>query len=66
VGLTILIFLGVGMALLNWIPVVFVVVTYPAAYSYRIKMEEQMLIEVFVESYIEYQNTSKRLIPFIY
>ena len=59
-------FLGVGMALLNWIPVIFVVFTYPAAYGYRIKMEERMLIKVFMESYIEYQNTSKRLIPFIY
>jgi len=62
----ILIFLGVGMALLNWIPVIFVVATYPIVYSYRIKMEEKMLIEVFTDSYIEYQKTSKKLIPFIY
>jgi len=62
----ILIFLGVGIALLNWIPVVFVVATYPATYCYRIKMEERMLIEIFSESYIDYQKDSKKLIPFIY
>ena len=62
----ILIFLGVGMELLNWIPILLIVAAYPATYCYRIKMEERMLIEIFSESYIYYQKYSKKLIPFIY
>ena len=52
----ILIFLGVAMALCNWIPVIFVIIAYPIVYAYRIKMEEKMLIEIFGEAYIRYQK----------
>jgi len=32
----------------------------------RIEIEEKMLIEAFGEDYIEYQKTTKKLIPYIY
>jgi len=62
----ILIFLGVGMTLRNWIPVAFVAVTFAAGYAYRIKTEEKMLVEVFGEAYVSYQKRSKRLLPFLF
>ncbi len=36
------------------------------AYIYRIKTEEQMLIETFGTAYSDYQQRTWRLIPFIY
>ena len=62
----ILTFLGLGMAVCNWIPVAFVAVTFSAGYAYRIRTEERMLIEVFGEDYVNYKKHSKRLIPFIF
>jgi len=35
-------------------------------YLYRIKREEEMLVEAFGEEYREYQRTTKKLIPYIY
>ena len=60
----ILIFLGVALVLCNWIPVVFVILTYPTVYAYRIKTEEKMLIEMFGEAYIHYQKRTWRMVPF--
>jgi protein-S-isoprenylcysteine O-methyltransferase Ste14 len=60
----ILIFLGVAMALCNLIPVIFVISTYPMVYTYRIKMEEKMLIEIFGETYLHYKKRSWSLLPF--
>ena len=60
----ILIFLGVAMVLCNWIPVIFVILTYPIIYAYRIKTEEKMLIEIFGEAYILYQKRTWSIAPF--
>ena len=35
-------------------------------YLYRIRREEEMLVEVFGEEYKEYQRNTKKLIPYIY
>jgi len=60
-----LIFIGTALAMSNLITIITISVTFSAAYTYRIHIEEKMLIEIFGEQYIEYQKTSKRLIPFI-
>jgi len=62
----ILIFLGAAMALCNWIAVIFVALTFPAAYSYRIKTEEKMLIEIFGQAYLDYKRGTRKIIPFIF
>jgi len=60
-----MIFIGVALALGNLILIIAVPVLFIPAYLYRIHVEEQMLIGIFGDQYIEYQKTSKRLIPFI-
>ncbi|MCL2881885.1 MAG: isoprenylcysteine carboxylmethyltransferase family protein [Coriobacteriia bacterium] len=61
-----LIFIGLALAMSNLITLIVIVVTFVAAYTYRIRVEERMLIEIFGERYREYQKHSKRLIPFIF
>lgn len=60
-----LIFIGIALAMSNLIPIVIIPVTFAPAYIYRIHVEEKMLIEIFGEQYRKYQQTSKRLIPFV-
>jgi len=62
----ILFFSGVAFAMGNLIPILFVPAAFVAAYLYRISKEEKMLIEVFGETYRDYQKKVKRLVPFIY
>ncbi|WNI35313.1 isoprenylcysteine carboxylmethyltransferase family protein [Chryseobacterium sp. SG20098] len=52
---------GLGLYLNNWLSLVFAL-----AFAYRIKIEEQTLIEQFGDEYIEYRKRTKKLIPFIY
>jgi protein-S-isoprenylcysteine O-methyltransferase Ste14 len=61
----ILIFLGGSMTLCNWISVLFVVIAYQSAYSYRIKKKKKMLIEIFGEAYILYQKRTWKIMPFL-
>jgi protein-S-isoprenylcysteine O-methyltransferase Ste14 len=62
----ILMFLGIGLALANWISIAVVVLIPAAAYGYRIYVEEQALLETLGTPYREYMNRTKRLIPFLF
>ena len=62
----ILIFIGIGMTVFNWITLIYLIITYPIVYAYRIIVEEKMLINIFGEDYIQYKKNTKRLIPFIF
>lgn len=46
----------------------FIVVVLPVfmAIMYRIKVEENLLVETFGEEYIKYSSSTKRIIPFVY
>lgn len=57
---------GLGLYLNNWLSLVFAFVPPFLAFAYRIKIEEQALIEEFGDEYIEYRKSTKKLIPFIY
>lgn len=59
----IMIFVGVSLAMLNLVVLLIVIVMFIPAYAHRIRVEEQMLVEVFGQEYVAYQQTSKRLIP---
>lgn len=58
--------LGLGLYLNNWLSLIFAFIPPFLAFAYRIKIEEQALIEQFGDEYIEYRKTTKKLIPFIY
>lgn len=58
--------LGLGLFLNNWISLILAFIPPLLAFSYRIKIEEQALIEQFGEEYLEYRKNTKKLIPFIY
>jgi protein-S-isoprenylcysteine O-methyltransferase Ste14 len=59
-------FLGLGLALGNWISLVVIFVPIAVIFLYRIRVEEKALISAFGEDYLEYRKVTKRLIPFIY
>ncbi|WET48047.1 isoprenylcysteine carboxylmethyltransferase family protein [Chryseobacterium indologenes] len=58
--------LGLGLYLNNWLSFIFALVPPFLAFTYRIKIEEQALVEQFGDEYIQYRKTTKKLIPFIY
>lgn len=59
-------FLGFGLYLNNWISLLVAFIPPVLAFRYRIKIEEQALVEQFGEEYIEYRKSTKKLIPFLY
>ncbi|SDQ42987.1 Protein-S-isoprenylcysteine O-methyltransferase Ste14 [Chryseobacterium soldanellicola] len=58
--------LGLGLYLNNWFSLVLAFIPPFIAFNYRIKVEENALIEQFGEEYLEYRMKTKKLIPFIY
>ncbi|WP_292010543.1 isoprenylcysteine carboxylmethyltransferase family protein [Chryseobacterium sp.] len=63
---SLLTFLGLGIYLNNWISLILAFIPPLLAFGYRIKVEEQALIEQFGEEYMEYMKSTKRIIPFVY
>lgn len=57
---------GFGLSLGSWASALLLLVASLAIYSYRIKVEERVLLVGLGEPYREFMNTRKRLIPFIY
>ncbi len=60
-----LIITGVGLALRSWGAVLVILVITGFAYGYRIEMEERVLVSELGEAYVQYQKTTKMLIPYI-
>ncbi|MFP3596535.1 methyltransferase family protein [Chryseobacterium sp. SIMBA_029] len=58
--------LGLGLYLNNWLSLLLAFIPPFLAFSYRISIEEQALVEQFGEEYIEYRKSTKKLIPFVY
>ena len=58
--------LGLGLALSNWLSIVIIFAPILAASLYRIRVEEQALLESFGDEYLEYAQGTKRLIPKVY
>jgi protein-S-isoprenylcysteine O-methyltransferase Ste14 len=59
-------FLGLGLALANWLSVVLLLIPVVAVYLYRMQIEEKALSESLGQEYVEYCQHTKRLIPGIY
>jgi protein-S-isoprenylcysteine O-methyltransferase Ste14 len=61
-----IIFIGISTALSNWLSVLLMMVPVTIGYIYRIKVEERFMIEQMGESYLSYQEWTKRMIPMLY
>ena len=61
-----LVCLGFGIALQNWLSLAFAFILPLSAFLYRIRVEEPALVKAFGEEYMQYQMHSKRLIPWVW
>jgi len=59
-------FVGFGISLNNWISLVLVTVAITTVFIIRISIEEKVLIDQFGEEYLEYNRSTKGLIPFVW
>ena len=61
-----LMYLGTGLALTNWLSVLIITVAGAAAYFYRVQVEEQALQANLGGRYQEYMRRTKRFVPFVF
>jgi protein-S-isoprenylcysteine O-methyltransferase Ste14 len=62
----IVLWVGAGLATVNWIVTALVTLAFVAAYRYRINAEEHMLVASFGDQYAAYMKHTWRLLPFIW
>lgn len=60
-----LLLLGFGVALTNWLSIALMLLAGGLIYGYRIHVEEQALASRLGEPYREYMARTKRLVPFV-
>ena len=60
----ILVMLGMGLALTNWMSLIALGLVPLVFYAYRIHVEEKALLETVGQPYRDYMTRTKRLIPF--
>lgn len=63
---SLLAYLGMGLAVANWISVVLIFFPILLAALYRIRVEEEVLRDTFGQEYADYSIGRKRLLPGIY
>jgi protein-S-isoprenylcysteine O-methyltransferase Ste14 len=61
-----LMYLGTGLALTNWLSIVIIGLAGAAGYVYRVRVEEQALQAALGGRYKEYMRRTKRFIPFVF
>ena len=61
-----LIFIGMSTSISNWLSILVMMIPVILGYLYRIKVEEEFMLEQLGEDYLNYQERTKRLIPMIY
>jgi protein-S-isoprenylcysteine O-methyltransferase len=59
-------FIGLGFGFENWLSLALVLVAALVGFSYRIRVEEQVLIAHFGDRYRDYARRTKRLIPGVF
>ena len=59
-------FIGMGIALGDWRSLLFLTLIPPVGIIYRIKVEEQALVEAFGEEYKVYMQRVRGLVPFVF
>lgn len=58
-------YIGIGLALTNWLSLGILLIAAIAGYAYRVRVEERALLAEIGASYAEYMRTRKRFVPFI-
>jgi protein-S-isoprenylcysteine O-methyltransferase Ste14 len=61
-----LMYLGTGLALTNWLSVLMIGGPGLLAYAYRVRVEERALVGQIGAPYEEYMGRTKRFLPFIF
>ena len=61
-----IIFLGISLSLSNWVSVLAMMIPVAFAYAYRISVEERFMMAQFGKSFLDYQERTHKLIPFVY
>ena len=59
-------FIGFGISLNNWFSLTIITISIVAAFLFRIKVEEEVLIKQFGSEYLNYKSLTKKIIPFIF
>lgn len=63
---SLMLFIGLGLGIGNWVSVVIMIVPTFAVLFWRMEIEEAALLESLGEPYRSYMKKTKRLIPMIY
>ncbi len=58
-------FLGIGLALGNWISITVLMAAVVIVYGYRVAVEERALVAVIGDPYRSYMSRTKRFVPYI-
>ena len=61
-----LMYLGTGLALTNWLSALILVGMGAVTYAYRVRVEEQALGSSIGQPYLEYMRRTKRFVPFVF
>ncbi len=61
----IMMYIGIGLALGNWVSLVLLTISTVVAYCYRVVVEERVLVHTIGEPYRAYMRERKRFIPYI-
>lgn len=61
-----IIFTGISTSLSNWLAILAMMIPVLFGYAFRTTVEERFMVEQFGTSYLDYQNRTKKLIPFVY
>ena len=61
-----IIFLGLSIAVSNWLSIILMMIPVMVGYLYRIYTEERFMIEQMGTLYMDYQKRTRKLIPGIY
>lgn len=63
---TFLTMLGVGLAVTNWASLLALLLCVLAGHLYRVRVEEQALIQAIGQPYVAYMQRTRRFIPFVF
>lgn len=61
-----LLFVGIGIALANWVSLLVLAASIAFVYAYRVRVEEAALASVIGAPYRAYMSRTKRFIPFVF
>jgi protein-S-isoprenylcysteine O-methyltransferase Ste14 len=63
---TLLTLLGIGLTLGNWLALLVVLISGVVGHLYRVRVEEQALVDALGEPYRAYMRGTRRFIPFVW